>query len=192
MNLLQKYLAQSGLSGGLETLCGQAFGAEQFHKLGTYTYTAIISLTLVCPPICLLWIFMDKFLSLIGQDPMISHEARNYSLWLVPALFGCAILKPLTRYCQTQSSILPMLLMSFAILAFHIPTCWILVYKLEMGKNGAAVSFGLSTWMYVVLLGLYVKCSSVFERTRLAFSRDCFIGIGEFFRLAVPSALMVW
>ncbi|GMN28247.1 hypothetical protein TIFTF001_001985 [Ficus carica] len=184
-------MAQSGMASGLETLCGQAFGAEQFHKLGTYTYTAMISLNLVCPPVCVLWIFMDKFLSLIGQDPLISVKARDYSIWLIPGLFGSAILKPLTRYCQTQSSILPMLFTSFVVLAFHIPTCWTLVYKLEIGSHGAAIAFSLSTWLYVALLGLYVTYSSTFERTRIALSRDAFLGIGEFFRLAIPSAVMV-
>ncbi|KAL5573121.1 hypothetical protein UlMin_022718 [Ulmus minor] len=181
----------SGMAGGLETLCGQAFGAEQYHKLGTYTYTAIISLTLLCPPICILWLFMDKLLILVGQDPQISLHARSYSIWLIPALFASAILKPLTRYLQTQSSILPMLLTSFLILAFHIPICWILIYKLELGQNGAAIAFSLSTWFNVMLLWLYAMCSSTFERTRIAFSKDAFRGVGEFFRYGVPSALMV-
>ena len=85
------------MASGLETLSGQAYGAEQYKKLGTYTYTAIISLILVCLPVCVLWIFMDKLLILIGQDPTISLEARKYSMWLIPALFGGAVLKPLTR-----------------------------------------------------------------------------------------------
>ena len=176
----------------METLCGQAFGAEQYHKLGTYTYTAIISLTLVCPPVCVLWVFMDKFLSLVGQDPLISVEARHFSMWLIPALFGSAILKPLTRYCQTQSSILPMLLTSFVVLVFHIPICWTLIYKLDIGKNGAAIAFSLSTWLNVVILGFYVMCSSAFKRTRISFSKDAFLGVREFYRFAVPSAVMVW
>ncbi|PON50278.1 Multi antimicrobial extrusion protein [Trema orientale] len=181
----------SGMAGGLETLCGQAFGAEQYDKLGTYTYTAMISLSLVCPPVCVLWLFMDKILSHVGQDPLISVEAQHFSMWLIPALFGCAILKPLTRYCQTQSSILPMLLTSFVVLLFHIASCWTLIYKLNIGKDGAAIAFSLSTWLYVVLLGFYVMFSSVFERTRISFSKEAFLGVGVFYRLAVPSAVMV-
>ncbi|KAJ6855432.1 hypothetical protein NC651_040175 [Populus alba x Populus x berolinensis] len=37
-----------GLAGALEALSEQAYGAEQYQKLGTYTYCAIISLILVC------------------------------------------------------------------------------------------------------------------------------------------------
>lgn len=180
------------MAGGLETLCGQAYGAAQFRKLGVHTYTAIISLILVCPLVCLLWIFMDKLLPLIGQDPVISHEARKYSMWLIPALFGSAILKPLTRYFQTQSLILPMFASSFLILCFHIPACWTLVFKLELGSMGAALAFSLSTWLNVILLGLYMMYSSACEKTRAPVSKESFLAIGQFFRLAIPSAIMVW
>ncbi|KAL5811706.1 hypothetical protein ACOSQ3_026656 [Xanthoceras sorbifolium] len=181
----------SGMAGGLETLCGQAYGAQQYKKLGVHTHSAIISLILACLPICVVWIFMDKLLPLIGQDPVISHEARQYSIRLIPALFASAILKPLTRYLQTQSLTLPMLFSSLFVLCFHIPVCWTLVYKLELGISGAALSFSLSTWLNVVLLGVYVTYSSACERTRSPLSKEAFLSIGLFFRLAVPSAVMV-
>ncbi|XP_065636923.1 protein DETOXIFICATION 6 isoform X2 [Quercus suber] len=181
----------SGMAGGLETLCGQAYGAEQFQKLGTYAYTAIISLILVCPPVCVLWIFMDKILILLGQDPTISLEACKYSMWLIPALFGGAVLKPLTRYLQSQSLTLPMLFSSIVILSFHIPACWILVYKLKLGSHGAAIAFGSSTWLNVILLSSFAIYSSACEKTRVPFSKDVLLGISEFYRLAIPSAVMV-
>lgn len=112
---------QFGLAGALEALSGQAYGAEQYQKLRTYTYCAIISLILVCLPISFPWMFTDKLLILIGQDPSISHVARKYSICLIPNLFSYAILQALIRYFQTQSLILPMLFSSFASLCFHIP-----------------------------------------------------------------------
>ncbi|XP_044468915.1 protein DETOXIFICATION 12-like [Mangifera indica] len=181
----------SGMAGALETLCGQAYGAQQYQKLGIHTYSAIFSLILVCFPVIILWIFMDRFLILIGQDPAISHEARKYSIWLFPALFGSAVHKSLTRYLQTQSLILPMLMISFFILCFHVPLCWTLVFKLGLGNLGAALAFSVSAWLNVILLGIYVVYSSACEKTRAPLSKEAFLAIGHFFRLAVPSALMV-
>ncbi|KAJ1443206.1 Multi antimicrobial extrusion protein [Sesbania bispinosa] len=181
----------SGMAGGLETLCGQAFGAEQYEKFGTYTYTAVISLTMVSAPITVLWTFMDKILTLLGQDPTISLEARKYAIWLIPALFGAAILKPLTRFFQTQSLIFPMILSSFVVLCFHIATCWTLVFKLELGHIGTAISFSLCTWLNVTVLLFFVKYSSACEKTRTPFSKKAFFGIRQFFRFAVPSAAMI-
>lgn len=143
---------QFGLVGALEALCGQAYGAEQYQKLRTYTYRAIISLILVCLPISFAWMFTDKLLILIGQDPSISHVARKYSICLIPNLFSYAILQALIRCFQTQSLILPMLFSSFASLCFHIPLCWALVFKAEMGIIGAALAISLSYWLNVILI----------------------------------------
>ncbi|XP_028200660.1 protein DETOXIFICATION 1-like isoform X1 [Glycine soja] len=181
----------SGMAGGLETLCGQAFGAGQYEKFGLYTYTAIISLSLVCFPITILWIFNDKILTLLGQDPTISLEVRKYAIWLIPALFGSAILKPLTRFFQTQSLISPMILTSAIALCFHVVTCWTLVFKLGLGHVGAAISFSLCVWFNVIMLLSFVRYSSACEKTRISFSKNALVGVGEFFRFAVPAAVMV-
>ncbi|KAH1200393.1 Protein DETOXIFICATION 9 [Glycine max] len=181
----------SGMAGGLETLCGQAFGAGQYEKFGQYTYTAVISLSLICFPITILWTFMDKILTLLGQDPTISLEARKYAIWLIPALFGSAILKPLTRFFQTQSLISPMILTSAIALCFHGATCWTLVFKLELGHVGAAISFSLCVWFNVMLLLSFVRYSSACEKTRIPFSKNALVGVGVFFRFAVPAAVMV-
>ena len=65
------------MSSALETLCGQAYGAEQFRKLGNQTYGAIFSLILVAIAMSVIWINMEKLLLLIGQDPIIAHEAGH-------------------------------------------------------------------------------------------------------------------
>ncbi|KAB1210947.1 MATE efflux family protein 7 [Morella rubra] len=180
-----------GMAGASETLCGQAYGAEQYQKLGIYTYTSIISLFLVCIPISLLWLFTDKLLILIGQDHSISIVAHKYSLWLIPGLFSYAILQSLVRYFQAQSLILPMLFTSCATLCLHIPLCWALVFKVNLRSAGAALAIGLSYWLNVFLLGLYMKYSSACEKTRVVFSKEVFLSMKEFFRLAIPSAGMV-
>ncbi|XP_058753757.1 protein DETOXIFICATION 12-like [Vicia villosa] len=181
----------SGMAGGIETLCGQAYGAGQFEKLGIYTYTAVISLAMVCAPITILWIFIDKILIFIGQDPEISIKARTYALWLIPGLFGSAILKPLTRFFQTQSILSPMIISSLIGLCFHGVACWVLVFKLELGSVGTAIAFSLGIWLNVVILLYFVKYSSACERTCVPFSKKAFLGFREFFALAVPSAAMV-
>ncbi|XP_041010001.1 protein DETOXIFICATION 12-like isoform X1 [Juglans microcarpa x Juglans regia] len=180
-----------GMASALETLCGQAYGAQQYQKLGVQTYTAIFSLILVCFPVSLIWIYIGRFLTLIGQDPLISHEAGKFVIWLVPALFAYAALQPLVRYFQTQSLVMPMLISSLAILSFHIPLCWALVFKSGLGNIGAALAISISYWLNVILLGLYMKYSSACAKTRVPISMELFQGIGEFFQFAIPSAIMI-
>ncbi|KAI3502940.1 hypothetical protein L1887_31350 [Cichorium endivia] len=181
----------SGLVGGLETLCGQAFGAKQYNKVSVYTCSAIISLLLVCIPISISWTFLDKFLILIGHNPLISHKARKYSIYLIPSLFSGAIVKPLVRSLQSQSLTVPLLVSSTLALCFHVPVCWALIFKLKMGSVGAATAFSLSNFFYLMLILFYFKFSPLCENVGVTFSMDALVGIKDFFWFAVPSAVMV-
>ncbi|KAK6151026.1 hypothetical protein DH2020_015958 [Rehmannia glutinosa] len=180
-----------GMASALETLCGQAYGAEQYKKVGTFTCGAILCLFFVCLPVSLLFILTEKLLLLTGQDPLISAEAGKFAIQLIPTLFPYAILQCLVRYLQSQSLIMPMVWSSLASLCFQLPLCWAFVFKLNLGNAGAACSIGISNWFNVILLVLYVKYSPACNKTRVSFSTDVFVTVMEFFQLAIPSAAMV-
>lgn len=180
------------MASGLETLSGQAFGAQQFEKIGHQTYTAIFSLIIVCVPLSVLWIYMGNLLKLVGQDPEISYEAGKFLTWLVPTLFGYATLQPLIRYYQMQSLITPMLISSCITLCFHVPVCWALVFKSGLKNLGGAVAMGISMWLNVIILSLYMKYSHTCAKTRASMSMRIFYGVKEFFRFAIPAAGMIW
>ncbi|XVF71548.1 hypothetical protein PTKIN_Ptkin12aG0046900 [Pterospermum kingtungense] len=179
-----------GLSGALETLNGQAFGAMQYHKLGSYTYCVIISTLPICLLVCLLWMFMDKLLVLIGQDPQVAVIACTYSMWLIPALFAYAILQSQARFLQSQSLVLPLLYTSLATLCFHVPVCWVFVFRTRLGNTGAALAISFSYWFSVILLGFYMRYSSSCDRTRTLYLKDVLLSVKEFFQFAIPSAVM--
>ncbi|KAF9623474.1 hypothetical protein IFM89_003058 [Coptis chinensis] len=181
----------AGMASGLETLGGQAYGAQQYQKLGHYTYSASISLIVLCLPLSLIWISMGKLLILIGQDPLIALEAGKYAMWSIPSLLAYAILQPVVKYLQCQSLILPMLLSSSAALCIHVPLCWVLVHKSGLGVVGAALAIDISYCLNLIFLLLYVKYSSSCEKTRVPLSMEALKGIREFLRLAVPSTIMI-
>lgn len=186
------HLMQFGLSCALETLCGQAYGAQQYKKFGVHIHTGIFSIVLCCVPVCLLWINLGRLLVFLGQDPLISQEAGKFAVCLIPALFGYAILQVLIKYYLMQSLTTPLILSSLFTLCFHIVFCWILVFKSSFGRLGAAFAVGTSYWLNVILLGLYMRFSPSCAKTRVPISMDLFHGIGEFFRFAIPSAGMIW
>ncbi|XP_062179333.1 protein DETOXIFICATION 14-like [Phragmites australis] len=180
-----------GMACGLETLCGQAYGAKQYDKLGLQTYRAIVTLITVSIPIALLWVFMGKLLILIGQDPLISKGAGRYIIWLIPGLFAYAISQPLTKFLQSQSLIIPMLWSSMATLLLHIPLCWLLVFKTSLGYIGASLAISLSYWLNVIMLSVYIGYSNSCKETRSPPTIEAFRGVGLFLRLALSSALML-
>ncbi|KAK2635312.1 hypothetical protein Ddye_030104 [Dipteronia dyeriana] len=134
---------------------------------------------------------MGKILTLIGQDPLISQEAGKFTICLVSALFGYAVLQSLIRFFQAQSLTFPLLISACFTLIFHIILCWILVFKSGLANLGAAVSISFSYWFNAFLLVLYMNFSSTCEKTRVPVTMDIFRGIGQFFRLAIPSASMI-
>ncbi|CAN1234431.1 Protein DETOXIFICATION 14 [Linum perenne] len=180
-----------GMSSALETLCGQTYGAGQYRRVGTQTYTAIFCLLLVCVPLSILWIYMENILVFVGQDPTISREAGKFQMWLIPVLFSNALVQPIIRYLQAQSLIIPLLIASVSTLCFHVPVCWALVFRTRLQHLGAALAMCLSNWMSFGILALYVGYSPSCAKTRAPISIDLFRGIGEFFRYAIPSAVML-
>ncbi|KAG7578683.1 Multi antimicrobial extrusion protein [Arabidopsis thaliana x Arabidopsis arenosa] len=180
-----------GLVGALETLCGQAYGAKQYDKIGTYAYSAIASNITICFLISILWLYIEKILTSLGQDPEISRIAGSYAFWLIPTLFGQAIVIPLSRFLLTQGLVLPLLFTAVTTLLFHVFVCWTLVFLFGLGSNGPAMATSVSFWFYAVILSCYVKFSSSCEKTRGFVSENFVSSIKQFFQYGIPSAAMI-
>ncbi|XP_028757798.1 protein DETOXIFICATION 14-like [Neltuma alba] len=179
-----------GLASALETLCGQAYGAKQYEKFGVQIQTGIFCLLLCCIPLSMLWLNLGRLLVVLGQDPLIAHEAGKFAVCLIPALFGYATLQVLVRFYLMQSMITPLVISSSLTITSHVVFCWTLVFKSGMGRFGGAFAIGISYWLNVILLSLYMKFSDSCAKTRVPISMELFQGIGEFFRFAIPSAIM--
>ncbi|CAN6344272.1 unnamed protein product [Urochloa humidicola] len=71
-----------GMASALETLCGQSYGAKQYHMLGIYLQRSWIILV-ACSVILLpVYIFTEPLLIALGQDPKISAVAGTIALCL--------------------------------------------------------------------------------------------------------------
>ncbi|KAF3492697.1 hypothetical protein DY000_02053914 [Brassica cretica] len=85
----------SGLASALETLCGQAFGARQYEKLGLGTKGAALSISLsYWLNAVFLWFFMRRSQVCEGKCVFISMEAFGqmrtfFSLAVPSALMIC-------------------------------------------------------------------------------------------------------
>ncbi|KAL9996330.1 putative multi antimicrobial extrusion protein [Helianthus debilis subsp. tardiflorus] len=180
-----------GMGSALETLCGQAYGAEQYRMLGIHTQRAILVLMLMAIPTSIIWTFTGTIFTWFGQDLEISTLAGSYTRWLIPSIFPYGILQCQFRFLQTQSKT-KVLMISTGFTSFvHILVCWIFVCKIGLGCQGAALSCAVSYWTNVLVLSVYIKFSSDFEKTWTGFCKEGITNLGEFFVLSIPSALMV-
>lgn len=180
------------MASGLYTLCGQSYGAKQYHMLGIHAQRAMFVLLLLTIPLAFIVSNTASFLIFAGQNAYIAGEAGQYALFLIPGLFAYAILSCQNIFLQTQNLFFPMLLASGVTASVHTLMCWVLVVKCQLGFKGAALSNSISYWINVILLALYVKFSSSCIKTWTGFSNEAFYNITIFLRLAIPSAFMAW
>ncbi|KAK6146825.1 hypothetical protein DH2020_020694 [Rehmannia glutinosa] len=180
-----------GMGSALETLCGQANGAKQYHMLGVYTQRAILTLLAVSIALAVIWYNTSFILVTLGQEKDISSGAGEFNRWMIPGLFAYGILQCLIRFLQAQKIVVPMMIISGMTAIFHIFMCWLFLFKIKLGSRGAALANAVSYWINVLLLALYVKFSTACAETFTGFSREAFNGILGFLRLAIPSAIMI-
>jgi MATE family multidrug resistance protein len=173
----------------LDTLCGQAYGARQYHLLGIYKQRAILVLTLVSVVVAIVWAYI---LLLVGQDPEIAMGAGSYIRWLIPALFVYGLLQCHVRFLQTQNIVLQVMMSAGVTALSHVPVCWLLVYKLGLGNKGAALANAISYLANLCILAVYIRVSPSCKSTWTGVSKEAFRDLFIFMRLAIPSALMLW
>nr|DAD31942.1 TPA_asm: hypothetical protein HUJ06_010793 [Nelumbo nucifera] len=181
----------TGLGTALDTFCGQAYGAKQYHMLGIHTQKAMLVLLLVSIPLALISANAGSILRAIRQDPEISAEAGHYSRYMIPSIFAYALIQCFVRFLQTQNIVFPMMISTGVTTLLHILVCWAMVFKSGLGSRGAALANCISYWINVVLLAIYVKFSSSCKETWTGFSKRALQNVFGFLRLAIPSAIML-
>ncbi|XP_059661500.1 protein DETOXIFICATION 18-like [Cornus florida] len=180
-----------GLSGALETLCGQGYGAKLYRMMGIYLQASCIISVFFSLIISVFWLYTKSILVLLGQDPEISEMAGLYMKYLIPALFAFGFLHNLLRFLQTQSVVMPLVVCSLLPLIIHFGITYVLVHRTSLGFKGAALAVSISLWIAVFMLAIYVLYAKKFEHTWEGFSLESFHHLLASAKLALPSAAMV-
>ncbi|XP_057767371.1 protein DETOXIFICATION 21-like [Salvia miltiorrhiza] len=179
-----------GVNGGLGTLCGQAYGAKQYHKLGTYLQQQWLILLVITALLSPLFVFAAPILKALGQDEHIAEGARTLALWFIPVIFLYAICYSCNTYLQAQSK--NFILSCFAVLSFlqHILVSWLLAVKFEFGVGGVMVSTVLAYLVPNVGQLAYIMCGGCRETWR-GFTTACFEDLGLIIKLSFSSGVMI-
>ncbi|CAL5200541.1 unnamed protein product [Lathyrus oleraceus] len=180
-----------GMGSAVETLCGQAYGAEKYEMLGTYLQRSTILLTITGLFLTVIYIFSKPILIAIGQSPRISSSAALFVYGLIPQIFAYAINFPISKFLQAQSIVLPSAYIAAATLVVHLGLSWLVVFKIGWGLVGASSVLSLSWWIVVVAQFVYIVKSEKCKKTWNGFTLEAFSGLPEFFKLSAASAVML-
>ncbi|KAK7830817.1 protein detoxification 19 [Quercus suber] len=180
-----------GLSGSLETLCGQGFGAKLYRLLGIYLQASCIISFLFSIIIAIIWFYTEPILILVHQETEIAKTAAHYIRFLIPGLFAYGFLQNILRFLQTQSILWPLVIFTGLPLVIHAGIAYTLVHWTSLSFVGAPLAASVSLWLSVLMLAMYVTCTKKFEHTWGGFSLESFQYILPSLKLALLSAAMV-
>ncbi|KAJ9563113.1 hypothetical protein OSB04_008273 [Centaurea solstitialis] len=175
-----------GMGSAVETLCGQAYGAQQYEMLGinhpsnAYSNSSYDSLHLLQSP-------LDLNRPIEGNRGL----CRPLHLRPHPQIFAYAANFPIQKFLQAQSIVNPSAYIAAVVLAVHILLTWIALFVWGWGLLGASLVLSFSWWAIVVAQFVYILKSDKTKETWTGFSMQAFSGLWDFFKLSVASAVML-
>ncbi|KAJ0082231.1 hypothetical protein Patl1_11154 [Pistacia atlantica] len=183
--------AQLGMGSAVETLCGQAYGAQRYEMLGIYLQRATIVLLLTGLPLMMIYIFCKPILILLGETEELASAAAVFVWGLIPQIFAYAVNFPIQKFLQAQRIVAPSSYISAATLGVHLLLSWVAVYKSGLGLIGASLVLSLSWWIIVGAQFGYILISGECKHTWTGFNVMAFSGLWEFLKLSTGSAVML-
>lgn len=184
-------LLQLGLSSATETLCGQAFGAKQYHMMGIYLQRSWIINIVVATVMTLVFIFATPIFRLLGQEEEIAAACEKYSLWFLPYIYYLLFSRSIQMYLQAQLKNTVIGWLSASTFVIHVLLSWIFVSKLHLGTNGAMGALTISTWLMVIGMFVYVF-GGWCPQTWKGFTMAAFSDLVPVIKLSVSSGVMLW
>ncbi|KAE8038677.1 hypothetical protein FH972_011158 [Carpinus fangiana] len=138
-----------GMSSATETLCGQAFGARQYHMMGIYLQRSwivdITTATIIIP----LFVFTTPLFRLFGEDEEIAVESGPIALWMIGIIYSFVFALTIQMFLQAQLKNLIIGCLSASSFVIHLLLSWIIVEILDLVVVGAMGAYCISSWLMV-------------------------------------------
>ncbi|XP_044502689.1 protein DETOXIFICATION 41-like [Mangifera indica] len=180
-----------GMASAVQTVCGQAYGAKKYSEMGIICQRAIVLHVGAAVLLTFLYWFSGPALKAMGQSESIAEQGQIFARGLIPQLYAFALSCPMQRFLQAQNIVNPLAYMSVGVFLVHMLLTWIVVYVLDYGLIGAALTLSFSWWLLSFINGLYIVLSPSCKETWTGLSIKAFRGIWPYFKLTVASAVML-
>ena len=186
------YSVLFGLASGMDPICGQAFGAQNWPLIGLSLQRTILILLSSTIPISVLWLNLERILLALGQDPSITTVASVYCLYSIPDLLINSFSQPLRVYMRSQGITAPMMWCSALAVLLHIPLNILLVFVMKLGVPGVAMAACWTNLNMLLFLVGYLKYSGAYKRTWKGWpTKDVFREWWPLLKLAIPSCCAI-
>ena len=180
-----------GLSTGAETLGSQAWGAGNKKRLGLICQRAFLIGLVAVLPCWAVYLNVAPILSLLKQDPEVTHYVNLYIYGFLPALPLTALYIAVMKFLQTQQVVLPVVFAGLFSNAFNVLFHYVFINVLDLGMLGAALSTDLTILIFALTLLLYIRVKNLHRECWEGWSWESLDGWREYLRLAIPGMFMI-
>ncbi|PRQ26487.1 putative multi antimicrobial extrusion protein [Rosa chinensis] len=180
-----------GMASAVQTVCGQAYGAKHLGAMGIICQRAIVLHLGAAVLLTFLYWWSGPLLVAMGQSESIAEQGQIFARGLIPQLYAFAINCPQQRFLQAQNIVNPLAYMSIGVFLLHTLLTWLVVYVVDYGLIGAALTLSFSWYLLVITNGIYILVSPNCKETWTGFSWKAFSGIWPYFKLTIASAVML-
>jgi len=147
-----------------------AYGANRLDRISTFLRTSFLLTMIMFIPISLLLYFSYPILIALNTDPEIAEQTAIYNRWMILNSFFLAILLQLQRILKCLKYNQFCMVISFLCGCFiDMVLCYILIYKLEYGIVGVAMTQILknlaTVLLYLAGISYYGLWTTFFGRT---------------------------
>uniref|UniRef100_A0A8B9YIP3 Solute carrier family 47 member 1 n=1 Tax=Bos mutus grunniens TaxID=30521 RepID=A0A8B9YIP3_BOSMU len=173
------------------TLAIATFGSQNKKHVGVILQRGVLVLLLCCLPCWALFLNTQLILLLFRQDPAVSRLTQTYVMIFIPALPATFLYTLQVKYLLNQGIILPQMVTGVAANLVNALANYLFLYQMHLGVMGSALANTVSQFTLALLLFLYILAKRLHQDTWGGWSWECLQDWGPFFRLAVPSMLML-
>ena len=166
-------LCFGGMS-SMDTLCSQAYGAENFHLVGVWAQRGAVMLTFfMCPLICGMWYFIaSPVFRAIGIDDGTAALAADYCKIYTYGLWPTLMARCVQGFLRSQRIVRPV--MYCTAFGAVITTGFCIWAVQTYGFYGAPLGGVVGSWINLVLLILYCLFSGCHRKCWGGWSGDAF------------------
>ncbi|KAG7629900.1 Multi antimicrobial extrusion protein [Arabidopsis suecica] len=184
------YGLMGGMSSATETLCGQAYGAEQYHTMGIYlqrSWIVDMAVTTLFLPFIVL---AGPILRLLGQNVEITKTVDEIYPWMIPYVYSLIFTMTIQMYLQAQMRNAIVGVLSTLSLALDLVVTWWCASVMGMGIGGALLGLNVGSWAMVLAEFVYIF-GGWCPFTWTGFSIVAFVDLIPMLKLSISSGFMI-
>ena len=183
-----------GLNGALETLVSQSFGAQKYEQCGIFLTRGKVVATILMVPIIILYLFSDKILIALEQDPAISEIAKRYCCILIPGIWAQSMFDATRKFLSAQFEIMVPLQVQTATLILHFLWCYLFISVWGGREVGAAMATNITYILNMIIVDIIClnkKSLKENKTPKLWPDAKSFANLCGYLKIGIPGACML-